>query len=989
MDNLESPIRSAGQVNDHKVWVELFRLAAATAPSSTLALGNIRRGSTLNGTIAITNSASGDGYSEVLKGITTGSAFTGFDNVAGGASGNVAVSLLASAAGANTATGSVALKSTAITAAYNDTALSTTNITATGYAYDLANPTHGATVAFGNVRPNATRNLALTNTLRDNGDLAFQDDLAVVTSTGTGLLAATDPTNLLAGETKNIALRATGPGVLDSRINLSFSSTGQVNGVDIEGLTSESTSGSVDITGVAYDFAVATHDATVAFGNVRPSATRNLSVSNVLLGADAAYQDTLRVVATRSNNRLSLANPADIVAGQSANVVVTATAAGFLTDSISLALTSKAAASGLVDGNLSPGSVAVTGAVYDYALASVPASRDLGNMRVGASANLAIGNTVVSNAAFQDNLAVSATSSVPGVLTVANPATAIAAGSSGNVVLTAVAAGAITGTDVSLVLQSKALTGTDLDDFTLAPATVGITGAAFDLANATHAATAAFAKVRVGQQLTLGVTNTLRLAGATAYQDDLAVTATSGSAKVTAAAPANIFAAASGDVTLTAASAGSLASTLSLGFSSTGKVAGTAITGLSAAALTGGTVAVTGEAYDVANASVAPTLALGGVRVNSTANLAVTNAVRTLAAYQDDLGVVATAGTTQLTLANPSLIPAGATRNVTVTAAKAGLLTDTLTLSLSSKALTVSGLADGATTTQTVAVTGAAYDFASASHDATLALGNVRVTTNATTGTLTVTNALAANGTAAYQDKLDVTATSSNARLSVLGGASAIAATATGDVTVRAITAGSLAGNLTLGFTSKALTGSGLTDSALANGTVAVTGAAYDLATASVASSLTLNNVRTGTLTNVSVGNVVTTSAAFQDSLDVAATSSNNKLTLTNPANIAAGAARNLVVNAATAGVLDATLTLGLTSNFNNVSGLANVTLADQTIAVTGAAYDVARPTVAPTLTLGNRRVGYAANLNIANTTLTSATYQDSLDVTSATSNAS
>ena len=250
MDNLESPIRTAGQVADHKVWVELFRLATATAPSSTLALGNIRRGSTLNGTIAIANSASGDGYSEVLKGIATGDGFTGFTNIAGGASGNVAVSLLASAAGANAATGSIALKSTGIEG-YADTALSTTAITATGYAYDLANPTHGATLGFGNVRPNATRNLALTNTLRATGDLAFQDDLAVVTSTGTGLLAATDPSNLLAGETKNIALRATGPGVLDSRINLSFSSTAQVNGADIEGLTSESTSGSVDITGVA------------------------------------------------------------------------------------------------------------------------------------------------------------------------------------------------------------------------------------------------------------------------------------------------------------------------------------------------------------------------------------------------------------------------------------------------------------------------------------------------------------------------------------------------------------------------------------------------------------------------------------------------------------------------------------------------------------------------------------------------------------------
>ena len=187
---------------------------------------------------------------------------------------------------------------------------------------------------------------------------------------------------------------------------------------------------------------------------------------------------------------------------------------------------------------------------------------------------------------------------------------------------------------------------------------------------------------------------------------------------------------------------------------------------------------------------------------------------------------------------SPALIAAGATRNVVVTAAKAGLLTDTLTLSLTSKALTGTGLADGAATTQTVAVSGTAYDFAVASHAATLALGNLRV--NTAQRTLAVTNALAANGTAAYQDTLDVTATSSNARLGVVSGATGIAATAAGDVTVKALTAGSLAGSLTLGLTSKAVAGSGLADAALANGVVAVTGAAYDLATASVASTLAI-----------------------------------------------------------------------------------------------------------------------------------------------------
>jgi hypothetical protein len=106
---------------------------------------------------------------------------------------------------------------------------------------------------------------------------------------------------------------------------------------------------------------------------------------------------------------------------------------------------------------------------------------------------------------------------------------------------------------------------------------------------------------------------------------------------------ANIAAGVDRDLVVTAAAAGVLDATLTLGLTSNAN----GVTGSSNQALAGKTVAVTGAAYDVANASVASSLAFGGVRVGSTANLAVTNAVRTLAAYQDDLGVTATAGTTR------------------------------------------------------------------------------------------------------------------------------------------------------------------------------------------------------------------------------------------------------------------------------------------------------------------------------------------------------
>ena len=87
-------------------------------------------------------------------------------------------------------------------------------------------------------------------------------------------------------------------------------------------------------------------------------------------------------------------------------------------NSVTLTLGSKAlTVSGLADASLAAKSVAVTGAVYDYALASVPTTRALGNIRVGATANLSVGNTTATSADFQDRLAVAATSSATGRLT--------------------------------------------------------------------------------------------------------------------------------------------------------------------------------------------------------------------------------------------------------------------------------------------------------------------------------------------------------------------------------------------------------------------------------------------------------------------------------------------------------------------------------------------------------------------------------------------
>jgi hypothetical protein len=209
-----------------------------------------------------------------------------------------------------------------------------------------------------------------------------------------------------------------------------------------------------------------------------------------------------------------------------------------------------------------------------------------------------------------------------------------------------------------------------------------------------------------------------------------------------------------------------------------------------------------------------------------------------------------------------------------------------------------------------------------------------------------------------------------------------IAAATTGNVRLVAGAAGSLAADLTLTFTSKALAASGLSDLALTGGTVTVTGTAYDLASATVANTLALGNTRKG-VTNIVVGNSTITNAAYQDALQVVATSSNSGvLSAVNPANIVAGTTGNVAVTTVVAGSLAGTnVALALTSKAA-AAGLDDAVLTAQTVAITGAVYDYATSSVPATLVIGNVRLGATRTLSVDNVTVANAAYQDALAVT-------
>ncbi|NBP46231.1 MAG: choice-of-anchor D domain-containing protein, partial [Betaproteobacteria bacterium] len=682
---------------------------------------------------------------------------------------------------------------------------------------------------------------------------------------------------------------------------------------------------------------------------------------------------------------VSLVLPGTIAPGQTGNLSLNAaslTKAGSIDAVISFDFISRAVAgTGLGDANLTGGTVNVFGAAYEYARPAVATALSLGNVRAGSSVTrtLAVANTTITDAAFQDDLRVTATSTNAN-LGLANPLP-IAAGTSRNVILTpgAATAGSLNSTlTLAFVSDARGING--LSDLTLASTTVAVTGSVYDLAQPAFSdATLAFGNVRKGGALAarnVAFANTVKTAAA--YQDSLGVLATSSSARLALTNPALIAANTSANLVVTpsTAVAGSLASALTVNLTSNAN----GVAGLSDQALTAGAIAVTGGVYDLAQPTHVAALALGNVRVNALANLAVTNRTLSDAAYQDSLAVAATAAGTRLTLANPGLVAAGAAGNVGVTAAAAGSLADTLTLGFVSNANGVTGLSNATLTSGTVAVTGAAYDLASPSlASATLALGKLRV---GATGAVALTNVVQTN--AGYQDSLDASVAASNAKLSVAAPGN-LAAGASGNVVVTAAKAGVLTDTLALGYVSNANGVTGLSNATLAGGALGVTGTAYDYASASVATGLGLGNRRVGEAANLVVGNAVITAAAYQDDLAVAATGGNAKLTLANPAVIAAGATGAVVVTPIAAGSLADSLSLALTSKALTGTGLSDLSLAPKTVALTGAAYDYANASYASAISLGNVRKGAAVTRSISNAVLTSAAYQDNLLVTAST----
>ena len=280
----------------------------------------------------------------------------------------------------------------------------------------------------------------------------------------------------------------------------------------------------------------------------------------------------------------------------------------------------------------------------------------------------------------------------------------------------------------------------------------------------------------------------------------------------------------------------------------------------------------------------------------------------------------------------------------------------------------------------------------------TISVGNVHVGYGATTSLV----GLSATNAAGYRVDMSGSAPASgNVSLSSL---SAVAAgtSATINATLAAGgTAGAVSQNLIYTFRDD----SSLSGASANTGTAAITvvGGIYNLAAAnSITTPITLQNIHVGgtfgtsalTISNTAPAGNYTEglNAAFGSSTGAASTNSGTF------SNLAAGQTNSssLVVglggssNTSLAGLVSGTQAISLVSN-GTVSGLADTSLTTQNVAISGGVYNYANAAyTGTTVAFGNVHQGASGvsqNVAFGNQTVTSASYQDLLNVSGTTTN--
>lgn len=303
-------------------------------------------------------------------------------------------------------------------------------------------------------------------------------------------------------------------------------------------------------------------------------------------------------------------------------------------------------------------------------------------------------------------------------------------------------------------------------------------------------------------------------------------------------------------------------------------------------------------------------------------------------------------------------------------------------------------------TEQTMSITGAAYNYASLSVGNTQPIGFGNVHVGATANhVLQITNNAAAG---AFSEKLDVSVLSTDPGVTTNNGTiSLLAAGSTNNtsiiVGINTATAGDKTGNVVLAPVSDGTGTSGLGNTALSTpaATVAVSGAVYNYAAATLNSpqSLSFGNYHvndTVTQQAVSITNSAPT-GSYSEKLDVSVGGTSGGA-VTNGGGISLLAAGSTNASAITVGIdttsagdKSGTVTLATTSDGTATSGLGNTAGASQVLNVSGGAYNYAVATVNNTqpIAFGIVHIGDSVasqELSISNTADAGA-YSEALNV--------
>ncbi|MEI6320377.1 MAG: choice-of-anchor D domain-containing protein, partial [Pseudomonadota bacterium] len=896
------------------------------------------------------------------------------------------------------------------------------SVTVNGTAFALAQanvPT--GPINLGNFRVGTApgQAISITNTLVAEG---FQEglDVAAGALTGTARIAGAPITNLAAGASSSaitLGLTALAAGNNTGTAVLDLAS----NGTGTSGLSTFTLPSSAPITinatgwNLAQAAPVTPSPVVLANQRVGVLGTALTSAITIANSAPAAFSETLNAsfAGSTGNAITNAGSVTQLIAGSSNTTAMRVgldnTVAGARSGSFTVGLVSDGTPvgnSGLGTTALTSQTINVSGNVFQVAQPNVPSAPiNLGNFRVGAAPGqtISITNTLVA-AGFQEGLDVSAGALTGAARIAGAPITNLAAGASSSAItlgLTALAAGNNTGTAV-LSLASNGTGTSGLSTLVLAssaPITINATG--WNLAAASVIPSPiVLANQRIGGALTqaLTVANT---APAGSFTEGLNASFGSNSGNaLNNGGSVSLLAGGANDSSamvarLDTSAAGARSGTVTVNLVSDGT-----LSTLGNTSLTAQTVNVSGNVFQVAQATTVGTINLGNVRAGTSASQSVSITNTLLAAgFQEGLDVAVGALTGNASgTGSISNLAAGSSSSAIalgLTGITAGSNSASATLDRASNGTGTSGLSTLALAGNTVTINATGWNLAVASvTPSPIVLANQRIG-GALTQALTVANTAP---TGSFTEGLNASFGANSGNALNNGGSVSLLAGGANDSSAMVArldtsAAGARSGTVTVNLVSDG-TLSTLGNTSLAAQTVNVSGNVFQVAQPTTVGAINLGNVRAGTSASqsVSITNTLAAPAGFQEGLDVAigALTGNASGTgsITNLGAGSSSSALSLGLSNLTAGNNSGTVTLDRASN-GTVSGLANLALPGQQVSVSAVGWRLAEANAIAPVSFGSVRIGGVASAALAVTNTAAADgFSERLNASASTASA-